>query len=58
MGNEMSDQKKGKGKPKQEVPRNVPDGEAIKSEEEDQTGSKRCTDTFRRLFALKVPPFR
>jgi len=39
MGNEMSDQKKGKGKPKQELPRNVPDGEALKSEEEDQTGS-------------------
>lgn len=35
----MSDQKKGKGKPKQEAPRNVPDGEAIKIEEEDQTGS-------------------
>jgi len=40
MGNEMSDQKKGKGKQKEEVPRNVPDGEALKSEEEeDQTGS-------------------
>ena len=58
MGNEMSDQKKSKGKLKEEAPRNVPDGEAIKSEEEDQTGSQRSTDKFRRLFALKVPPFR
>ena len=40
MGNEMSDQKTSKAmKPKPEAPRNVPDGEAIKSEEEDQTGS-------------------
>ena len=54
----MSDQKKSKGKLKEEAPRNVPDGEAIKSEEEDQTGSQRSTDKFRRLFALKVPPFR
>ena len=42
MGNEMSDQKKAKGKPKQEAPRNVPDGEAISSKKEDQTGSERC----------------
>lgn len=54
----MSDQKKGKGKPKQEAPRNVPDGEAISSKEKDQTGSERCTEKFRRLFALKVPPFK
>lgn len=39
MGNEMSDQKKAKGKPKEEAPRNGPDGEAIQSEETDQTGS-------------------
>lgn len=52
MGNEMSDEKKAKGKPKQQVARNVPDGEAIKSEEDDQTGSYLCT---LRLFALKVP---
>lgn len=58
MGNEMSDQKKGKGKPNQEAPRNVPDGEAISSKEKDQTGSERCTEKFRRLFALKVPPFK
>lgn len=55
----MSDQKKSKDmKPKPEAPRNVPDGEAIKSEEDDQTGSQRCTDKYRRLFALKVPTFR
>ena len=48
----MSDEKKAKGKPKQQVARNVPDGEAIKSEEDDQTGSYLCT---LRLFALKVP---
>lgn len=35
----MSDQKKAKSKPKEEAPRNVPDGEAIKSEDDDQTGS-------------------
>ena len=47
MGNEISDRK---NKAKAEASRNCPDGEAIKKEEEDQTGSfNRCL-TFSSLF--------